>query len=201
MPQWKRVTSGKYVDLLDFKPEDVNLQDIETALNRTVRFTGHGEIQPLTVAQHSWLCWQLASRDHPTDYVLQLAVLLHDAAEAYIGEVVTPVKKALGASWYNFAGPIEYTVEFVLLPSLPSEDEVLKAKVKYYDAMSLDIERRALWKSQRGKNKWPSFNSSDTLLSKLKLFKEAQEKGWIELETITHDLWAELNKTINTEAA
>lgn len=201
MPQWKRVTSGKYVDLLDFKPEDVNLLDIETALNRIVRFTGHGEIQPLTVAQHSWLCWQLASRDHPTDYELQLAVLLHDAAEAYIGDVATPVKKALGSGWYDFAGPIERAVEQALLPAYTEDDEVLKAKVKYYDAMSLDIERRALWKNQRGKDKWPSFSSSDNLSRKLELFQNAQFISWVGLEAITLDLWAELNKTINTEAA
>lgn len=179
-PQWKRMSSGKYVDLSNLTSKDINLLDIEISLNNIIRFTGHGEVKPLTVAQHSWLCWHLCYQDHPDNFELQLAVLTHDAAEAYIGDVASPVKWALGESWYNFAKPIEATVEkFILGREL---DEVEKGLVKYYDAMSLDIERRVLWDNQRGRDKWPPFFSKMNLEEKTNLFDLARDRNWIYLE-------------------
>lgn len=195
MEYWKRLTSGKYVNLAVFRTEDVSLLDIETSLNRTTRFNGHGETIPLSVAQHSWLCFKLVEQDYPEDYELQLAVLLHDAAETYIGDVSTPVKKLLGNSWYNFAHPIEHTVNQALLFPIMFEDEILKAKVKYYDAMSLDIERRALWSNQRGKDKWPTFISRSSLKEKADWFFLAQNMDWVHLREIYNELWGKLNKT------
>lgn len=193
--QWKRMSSGKYIDLANFSPEDVDIRDIETALNRLTRFTGHGEYPPLTIAQHSILCRRLCAIDHPVNYNLQLAVFVHDAAEAYFGDVATPVKKSLGKAWYDFATPIEDAVNTALLGYIP--DEIEHAAIKYYDAMALDIERRVIWSSQRGKDKWPEFNSRMTLEDKAALFYETKNLGDIPFHDTYHSLreWSqEYNK-------
>lgn len=153
-PCWKRVASGKYVDLNNLKPEDIDLYDIEVALNNIIRFTGHHkDTKPLTVAQHSVLVCELSRMYEPDDGELHRAALIHDFAEAYIGDVATPVKKAMGDHWHDFARPIEDLVEKEVNGYL--FDEHVRERVKLYDLLALDIERRSMWKDQRGKAYWP----------------------------------------------
>ena len=88
--------SGMDVDLLEPKPEQILLGDIAHSLARVARFVGHttGDV-PWNVAQHSLLVEQLIPEDAaPAD---RLRALLHDAHEAYVGDMVSPVKWALDA--------------------------------------------------------------------------------------------------------
>ena len=149
------MSSGKYIDLNNFKEEDVDLGDIEVSLNHINRFTGHhSDVPPLTVAQHSLLCLTLAEMDDPEDRLLHKWVFVHDFAEAYIGDVATPVKRAMGSLWHNFADPIEATVDRAIMgKTMPPE---MHDQVKMYDLCALDIERRVMWNSQFGKDKWPT---------------------------------------------
>lgn len=71
---------------LDPRPEDVRIEDIAHALSMVCRFTGHCA-RFYSVAEHS----VLVSRLTPTD---TLAGLLHDAAEAYVADVSSPVKRS-----------------------------------------------------------------------------------------------------------
>jgi len=80
--------SGKLIDLLLFKPEDVRLIDISHALSQIVRFTGHIKT-PYSVAQHS----VMVSRICPEEDALW--GLMHDASEAYLGDVARPLKVLL----------------------------------------------------------------------------------------------------------
>jgi hypothetical protein len=151
---WKRLSSGKYVDIGDLQPDDVSIEDVNTSLNNIYRFTGHHkDRKPLTVAQHSLLCYQLAEIIEPDDFTLHLAVLTHDFAECIIGDVATPVKKAMGQGWRDFAMPIERIFEEKFFGEIV--DVELHERVKLYDLMALDIERRIMWESQYGKDKWP----------------------------------------------
>ena len=151
---WKRLSSGKYVDIGNLQPDDVSIEDVETSLNHIYRFTGHHKDEkPLTVAQHSLLCLHLVELLEPDEYELQLAVFTHDFAECIIGDVATPVKKVMGKAWYDFAIPIEQIFEKKFFGRLV--DPELHDRVKLYDAMALDIERRVMWSSQYGKDKWP----------------------------------------------
>lgn len=81
--------SGKEVLLNDFKPEHVNIEDIAISLSNTCRFNG-GVRRFISVAQHSHLVWNKTCGMAPN---IQLAALLHDAAEAYIGDLITPIKQ------------------------------------------------------------------------------------------------------------
>lgn len=80
--------TGKLVDLSKFTADDVRLPDISHALSLINRFTGHS-IRPYSVAQHSVLVSRLLSPEHA------LWGLMHDASEAYLGDVATPLKNML----------------------------------------------------------------------------------------------------------
>lgn len=81
--------TGKRFDVLNPRPEDVCLKDIAHALTQIPRFGGHGR-ERYTVAQHSCRLAQLLPL-----HELRLPGLLHDAAEAYLGDIPTPIKDAL----------------------------------------------------------------------------------------------------------
>jgi hypothetical protein len=80
--------TGCQFPLAEPDPAKVRVADIACALSRLPRFTGHTLIR-WTVAQHSLLCHHLAAAFEPD---VPLYALLHDAAEAYIGDLSTPLK-------------------------------------------------------------------------------------------------------------
>tara|TARA_R110001632_G_scaffold109706_3_gene220055 strand:+ start:2540 stop:3112 length:573 start_codon:yes stop_codon:yes gene_type:complete len=183
---WKRMATGKYVDLNNLRVEDVDIKDIEVSLNNILRFTGHHkERKPLTVAQHSLLCLELVKLTYPDEDELYLKVFIHDFAEAYIGDISSPVKKALGKFFYDWADPIEHTTNMAFLNTPITVEE--KQKIKYIDLMSLDIERRCMW-NQMGKDKWPQVDESRTLEKKLELFDSAQSLEYVPLGDYLSDL-------------
>lgn len=81
------VTKRKFYPL-DPRPEDVDIRDIAHALSNVCRFAGHTRFH-YSVAQHSFL----ASVYAPPESALP--ALLHDAAEAYMGDIARPWKKFL----------------------------------------------------------------------------------------------------------
>lgn len=178
------MSSGKYIDLENLKEEDLEIGDVNTALNNIIRFTGHHkDKQPLTVAQHTLLCLTMAEIFEPEDDDLHRAVLVHDFAEAYIGDVATPVKRAMGDRWHSFATPIEQLIEKRFYGSLMGPE--MHDRVKLYDLASLDIERRVMWSSQYGKDKWPATPLNvGTLDDKLHLYKMATASDYVDIETM-----------------
>lgn len=88
---WTRTISGKYIDLLEPTPEMIDFADIASALARLCRFNGHIP-KFYSVLQHSL---EVASVFSPDDPEYKYA-LLHDAHEAFTGDIVTPVKVILG---------------------------------------------------------------------------------------------------------
>lgn len=85
--------SGLMVDLLDPKPEDFAIEDIAHALSNICRFTGHTRAF-YSVAQHCVIMSRHAWSVGESKEVQTLA-LMHDAAEAYIGDVSRPMKRAV----------------------------------------------------------------------------------------------------------
>lgn len=91
---WKQTASGKRFDILSPLPEQVVLSDIALSLSRIPRFDGHTLSGcPWNVAEHSVLVVALLPEGTPAD--LAMAALFHDAHEAYIGDITTPVQVAL----------------------------------------------------------------------------------------------------------
>lgn len=93
---WLQTLGGGALDLCDPKPEQICFRTIARVLSRVPRFGGHTENGVLSVGQH---CLEGASamrRDGHSE-AAQVAFLLHDAHEAYIGDIATPVAQALAA--------------------------------------------------------------------------------------------------------
>lgn len=85
---WFQTFTGRQFWPTDPRPEDFDLRDIATGLSQICRFNGHTNAF-YSVAQHS----VLVSRIVPPE--LAWEGLMHDAAEAYIGDVIRPLKHAL----------------------------------------------------------------------------------------------------------
>ena len=88
--------SGRLVDPCQLEPADLDIHEIAHSLALTNRFGGHTAV-PYSVAQHSCMV-----SDHCGPGALtRLAGLLHDATEAYLSDVVTPIKRREGMAWYR----------------------------------------------------------------------------------------------------
>ncbi len=81
--------TGRQVDLLSPQAADIAIEDIAHGLAYSTRFNGQ-TTTPITIAQHCVMGSYLF--DEPE---VALAFLLHDAHEAYIGDIVRPMRAAL----------------------------------------------------------------------------------------------------------
>lgn len=140
-----RICSGAYVDLANFKPEDVDLESINKALNNIKRFTGHSKLKdPITVAQHTALTMKIADTLYKNDVATYLMCLLHDMPEAYYGDHSSPLKRYLGD---NLA--VLKNIDKTLLDTLWFFDkaEITQAidRMKFCDHISLRAEQIAMW--------------------------------------------------------
>lgn len=137
---WIQTFSGLRFDLLDPKPSMICLEDIAHALSLICRFTGHTR-RHYSVAQHSVLVAVIA-HDSVCGAKTQADIfrqgLMHDAAEAYIGDISTPLKRLLPR-----AKEIEAGIWLAIAKRfrLPAElDPIIKAA----DIRALVTERRDL---------------------------------------------------------
>ena len=98
---WQRMLSGRRLDILNPSPLDVEIEDIAHGLARVARWNGQtrgGMI--FSVAQHSVLVAEIFGRLDPSAPARwRLHALLHDAPEYVIGDMISPFKAALGASY------------------------------------------------------------------------------------------------------
>lgn len=98
---WQRMLSGRRLDLLDPTPVDIEIEDIAHGLAFVARWNGqtHGDFA-YSVAEHSLLVETLYGRIAPSAPVKwRLAALLHDAPEYVIGDMISPVKAAVGPGY------------------------------------------------------------------------------------------------------
>lgn len=83
-----RTLSGIYINVFDPSPEMIDIDDIAHSLSHQCRFAGHLQ-EFYSVAQHSWVCSTSVSKEHA------LAALLHDASEAYLLDIPSPIKNRI----------------------------------------------------------------------------------------------------------
>ncbi|MBR9650394.1 HD domain-containing protein [Thalassovita aquimarina] len=98
---WQRMLSGRRLDLLDPTPMDIEVEDIAHGLAFVARWNGQtlGDFA-YSVAEHSLLVEDLFTRMYPAAPVKwRLAALLHDAPEYVIGDMISPVKAAVGPGY------------------------------------------------------------------------------------------------------
>lgn len=133
MKDWIQVRSGGKFFPLDPDPDAIDIQDIAHALSNICRYTGHVS-EFYSVAEHS--CY--VSRQLPSEHAL--AGLLHDAAEAYMNDVASPVKHQDAMQPYRDAEKkLERMIltKYGLAPELPPEVKVVDLKMLSTEAHTL----------------------------------------------------------------
>lgn len=136
---WINTISGKKFMYDNPREEDIDIEDIAHSLSMLCRYNGHIK-KFFSVAEHS----VLVSRYVPQEGKLPLWGLLHDAAEAYIGDLVTPLKHRL-VQYMN----VEEGVEATIFNKFGLEyddfaDEIIPPEVKEVDRRMLATECRDL---------------------------------------------------------
>lgn len=131
MSDYIRTYTGKKFYPLAPRAEDVDIVDIAHALSMKCRFTGHTR-EFYSVAQHSFYVSELCKPPH------KLWGLMHDAAEAYLPDVATPVKNQIP----HFR-EIEDKVLRVIASAIGLEYP-MPPDVKKWDSFMLSVEKRDL---------------------------------------------------------
>ena len=98
---WQRMLSGRRLDLLDPTPVDIEVEDIAHGLAFVARWNGQTRGDwPYSVAEHSLLVEEIFARQNVgVGAKWRLAALLHDAPEYVIGDMISPVKAAVGPGY------------------------------------------------------------------------------------------------------
>ncbi len=138
---WQRMLSGRRLDLLDPTPVDIEIEDIAHGLAFVARWNGQtrGD-HPYSVAEHSLLVEEIHARLDPrAGPGWRLAALLHDAPEYVIGDMISPVKAAVGPGYEALDERLSAAIHirFGLPARLPV---AVKRKIKKADRISAWLE-------------------------------------------------------------
>lgn len=142
---WQRMLSGRRLDLLDPSPLDVEISDIAHGLARVARWNGQTRgNHAFSVAEHSLVVEEIALKlkpDLPAKW--RLAILLHDAPEYVIGDMISPFKAVMGGAYKVVENRLQGAIH--LRFSLPAElPQAIKKLAKradiicaFYEAIEL----------------------------------------------------------------
>ena len=83
---WFTLASGRRFYPFDPRPEDIRIEDIALALSHLCRYNGHCK-KFYSVAEHSVHCSHYVASGH------EFTALMHDATEAYVGDLIRPIKR------------------------------------------------------------------------------------------------------------
>lgn len=112
--------TGRQVKPLDIDEFQIHILDIAHALSRINRFNGH-TAGNISVAEHSVMVSRMLEDD------LKLTGLFHDAPEAYLGDIIRPLKMLPMMKFYKAAESKIYSVmalKFGLIDPIPTEVKV-----------------------------------------------------------------------------
>lgn len=124
---WQRMLSGRRLDLLDPSALDIEIEDIAHGLARVARWNGQtiGE-HAFSVAQHSILVAFIGDKLFPeAKPYWPLAVLLHDAPEYVVGDMISPFKAVMGGDYKSVENRLQQAIHirFSLPVELPKTEQ------------------------------------------------------------------------------
>jgi len=137
--QWTMTHSGIRFNLENPRPEDILIEDIAHALARINRYNGHHNFEHYSVAQHSVHVSEVISGKH------KLAGLLHDASEAYLQDIISPLKYLLREVYL----PLEERCMRVIYSKfgIDYDDQLMQQEVKFADQLVFAFELRDVKKT------------------------------------------------------
>lgn len=142
MSTWMTTANGMEMDLVYPRPAYVTLHDLAHSLGQINRFGGHAR-RPYSVAEHSLLVLQIIEQLFaPASVHLRLAALMHDAHEAYVGDMTTPAKGLAGDAWHQ----VEHRLERCLQSAWALHTAAYEHRdaIKTADLIALATERAQL---------------------------------------------------------
>jgi len=138
---WQRMLSGRRLDLLDPTPMDIEVEDIAHGLAFVARWNGQTKGNyAYSVAEHSLLVTDIFATQNPSaPFKWQLAALLHDAPEYVIGDMISPVKAAVGPGYGALDDRLTAAIHirFGLPAQIPAQ---IKKQIKAADKISAWLE-------------------------------------------------------------
>lgn len=150
---WTEISGGRFVDPLNMNPDDIRIEDIAHSLSRQCRFSGYTR-RHYSVAEHSMLVMDRVrialgeKAETPEGKLIMLQALLHDATEAYMVDLPTPLKDAFPEYRAAEARLWKVVAEKFGLP------EMMDARVKKADARMCSTEKLALLSTSIDNEKW-----------------------------------------------
>jgi hypothetical protein len=124
-PIYTHLTNGHRVDLWHLEPADIRLEEICIRLSRLCRYTGALPVF-YSVADHSRNLARYFALEHegqPNDALHQgkVAALTHDMAEAYVGDLLGPIKHGLCLDFMRLETVVESAIVATLCPGTTFE--------------------------------------------------------------------------------
>ena len=159
--------TGRHFDPMQIRTEDICIEDIAHALSLMCR--GGGPLKYFySVAQHSLNC-SAEAKARGWSGKLQLACLLHDASEAYISDIIRPVKA-------NLTGYLEI------------ENRIMEKILEKFNLSDLTEEERRMWKQIDDEMLYYELKNlisgeEDLAAPKLCALPDISERNWQSVET------------------
>ena len=134
---WQRMLSGRRLDLLEPSPLDIEIEDIGHGLARVARWNGQTSgPHAFSVAQHSLAVLAIFDHFSPDAAPSQrLSVLLHDAPEYVIGDMISPFKAIVGGGYKDVEARLQAAIHLRFgLPAITPSG--LKERIKRADMVA-----------------------------------------------------------------
>lgn len=169
---------GRWFHPLNPSADEVFIEDIALSLSRTIRYNGLSD-RIINVAQHScnasWIADVMGYSPET-----QLAMLMHDAAEYIVGDMIRPIKMECPGFQDMEDAVMAVIIERFNLPVITNE------LMKYFDNLALAWEKRDLFDQSRP---WPGLPDVPEWCPTMKSWSHAYAHGrfimmfkWLQME-------------------
>ena len=193
MPVHVHTAGGRFIDILDIKPEDVDINDIAHQLAIEPRFTSATPV-PYSVGQHSILVAQHCRSESPVD---KLWCLLHDAHEIYTRDISRPMKEEFRRRGITFYDELSAKVQRAICQrfGLP---EVEPPCVKEADNLLLATEAKHFFGDTHAYKSWEHRpENGHKIITPSCIF----QASWLEVKVAFLRAYYQLSKEVRDEAS
>lgn len=163
-----KVAAGHYIDLVNPDPDSIEIKSIAAALSKICRFGGHCP-KFYSVAEHCIHATEMAYHEGYTDDALA-AVFLHDAAEAYIGDMVKPLKVTM-PQYAEAEKRMEAAIQAAFNVDFLKWADVIKR----FDRAMLKAEKVTMWPEDT--EKWAGFGEVEDRVVQFQFWDPVQAES------------------------